>query len=375
MLIQVITYTRTKNYGGVLQSYGLYNYLNSCRHDVSFIDYVPERCNVEDENAFAECTIGKSRVWGRNALTKLAWRKLEYPRLRKAYEPFRAFLDDRCSFTRRYTSCDELMADPPEADCYITGSDQVWNSSFTRDGKVDQPFYLSFATGKKISYASSFGTSHIPQENAQEVRRLLSRYEHLSVRERSGLQILDSLGLTGDVVCDPTMLCSQDVWDSLASGDVGDGHVLLYQVHFNKITFDLAHGIAKAKGKRLVVATMNPHDRWKVRGCDLVYPTVEQWLGLIKSADSVVTDSFHACVFSTLFNRPFLVNSGARKQMSSRITDFLEMASIENREIAGGDIGEALRQIDSEIDCDKTAKRIEEKRSESRAWLSNALGD
>lgn len=375
MNLKVITYTRTRNYGGILQAYGLYNYLSSCGHNVSFIDYVPERCNVEDEKVFTECTIGKSRFWGRNAMTKLVWRKLEYPCLLKAYQPFRAFLDDRCSFTRRYTSCDELMATPPEADCFITGSDQVWNSSFTCNGKVDRPFYLPFAKGKKISYASSFGMPRIPPENVQEVRSLLSRYEHLSVRERSGLQVLDSLGLRGDVVCDPTILCDKGVWDSLASCDVKCDYVMLYQVRFNRGTFDLARRMAKARGKKLVVATMNPRDRHNVRGCDLLLPTVEQWLGLIKGAESIVTDSFHACVFSTLFNRPFLVNSRARKQMSSRITDFLEMTSIEGREIVGGDIGTALKQLDEEIDWDETSERLAKKRLESQAWLSSALGE
>ena len=374
MKIQVITYTRTRNYGGILQAFGLYRHLESCGYDVSFIDYVPERCNVEDRDTFVECMTRQSRFWGRNMATKYVWKKLSYPRTLKAYRPFREFLDTRCTFTRRYTNCDELMADPPRGDVFVTGSDQVWNSGFTSDGKLDTPFYLPFAEGRKISYASSFGTASLDPENKEEVARLLSGYDAISVRERSGVAILESLGLQGTAVCDPTMLCDPEVWDELSSSDSSVDHVLLYQVRFDCAVYEIARKIAQAKGKRLVVASMDPRDRCRVHGDSLVYPTVEEWLALIKCADSVVTDSFHASVFSILFNRPFLVNIGARRTMSTRISDLLDRTGLESRELAGGDSSEALQQLDISIDWKGACASVGNYRAESRRWLFSALG-
>lgn len=373
MKIKIITYTRTRNYGGVLQAYGLYNYLSSCGHDVSFIDYVPERCNVENEKIFAECAIGKSRFWGRSAMTKLVWRKLEYPRLRMAYQPFFAFLDDRCSFTRRYTSCEELMADPPEGDVYITGSDQVWNSGFTRDGKPDTPFYLPFANGRRISYASSFGNSSLDASNADEVLKLLSQYDAISVREKSGLDILKSLGLCGVATCDPTMLCDAEVWKAMAPVGRRSDYVFLYQVRFDRDTLDMAYQAACEMGKRLVVASLDPRDRRRVTRGEVLFPTIEEWLGLIKSADSVITDSFHATVFSLLFNKRFLVNYGNRQAMSSRITELLDRTGLCERGLSGGREAEIAQILNSAVDWDPVERAVEEYRLESRKWLLSAL--
>lgn len=375
MKLQVITYTRTRNYGGILQAYGLYNYLSSCGYDVSFIDYVPERCNVEDVRVFGDCMTRQSRFWGRNVATKFAWRKIVYPRLREAYRPFREFLDTRCTFTRRYTCPDELMADPPMADVFITGSDQVWNSGFTADGKVDTPFYLPFADGRKISYASSFGTSSLDASNADEVRNLLEPYDAISVRERSGVEILESLGLHGVTVCDPTMLCDQQIWFDISSLDTDDDYVLLYQVRFDRETYESALKIARDKGKRLLVASMNPRDRWHVNEGSLVFPTIEEWLALIRQADSVITDSFHACVFSLLFNKQFLVNFGARRAMSSRITELLDRTGLSSRGFVSGDETNMLDCLDDRIDWGTVGRSIERYRAESRAWLSHALLD
>lgn len=373
MKLKIITYARTRNYGGVLQAYGLYNYLSSCGHDVSFIDYVPERCNVEDEKVFAECAIGKSRFWGRNAMTKLIWRKLEYPRLRMAYQPFFAFLDDRCSFTRRYTSCEELIADPPEGDVFITGSDQVWNSSFTRDGKLDTPFYLPFANGRRISYASSFGNSSLDASNADEILKLLSRYDAISVREKSGLSILESLGLCGVATCDPTMLCDAEVWKAMTPVGGPSDYVFLYQVRFDRNTLDMAYQAAREMGKRLVVASLDPRDRRRVTKGEVLFPTIEEWLGLINSADSVITDSFHATVFSLLFNKRFLVNYGNRQAMSSRITELLDRTGLCERGLSGGREAEIAQILNSAVDWDPVERAVEEYRLESRKWLLSAL--
>lgn len=149
MKVALITYTRTKNYGGILQAYGLYSYLRDTGRNVDFIDYIPERCNINDLEVYTKSATRLSKIWGFNRFTEKIWQLLRYPAIKDGYKPFLEFLNSRATFTKPYYSMEELQNDPPQADIYITGSDQVWNSSFVPGEKVDAPFYLGFAEGKK----------------------------------------------------------------------------------------------------------------------------------------------------------------------------------------------------------------------------------
>lgn len=91
MRTAIITYTRTKNYGGILQAYGLYSYLCEIGHDVFFIDYIPERCNINDITVFTNSAARLSKIWGHNNLTKKLWQKLRYPAIKAGYKPFWIF--------------------------------------------------------------------------------------------------------------------------------------------------------------------------------------------------------------------------------------------------------------------------------------------
>ena len=99
------------------------------------------------------------------------------------------------SVSRRYNSFEDLKSNPPVADVYLTGSDQVWNSIHNRG--IDKVFYLAFAPEgkKKCAYAASFGMSEVPQEETEETKNLLQSYNSISVREFSNVDILNKLGI------------------------------------------------------------------------------------------------------------------------------------------------------------------------------------
>ena len=373
MKIAVITYTRTKNYGGILQAYGLYSYLYGTGRDVVFIDYIPERCNVNNLEVYTESITRLSKIWGRNNLTKKMWQLIRYPSIKAGYKPFLEFLDQRVKFTKPYYSIEELQNDPPQADVYITGSDQVWNSSFLPGERVDLPFYLGFVDGKKISYASSFGKTYIPDDNVKVVTSYLKEYAHLSVREESGRNIISQLGFLSEVVVDPTMLCDFSTWDELTKSVPEKNYILLYQVRFSSEIYKMAKKMAKKMGKQLLTVSMNPQDKGRIRHGLVMLPSVPEWLSYIKYADYVVTDSFHAGVFSILFHKKFVINSGIRKGMSSRILTLLKMVGIEDRELNGFSVEKAIQVLNQEIDWDKVEKLLNKKRELSRAWLEGSI--
>ena len=265
------------------------------------------------------------------------------------------------------------MENPPQADVYITGSDQVWNSSFLPGEKVDEPFYLGFKKGKKISYASSFGKTSIPDKNIEEVSSYLKQYMHLSVREESGREILGKLDLESEVVVDPTMLCDFTVWDKLTVKVPENDYVLLYQVRHNAQIYEMACSTAQKMGKQLITLSMNPQDKKKIRQGLIMTPTIPEWLSYIKSADYVITDSFHAGVFSILFHKKFLVNSGVRKGMSSRIQTLLKMTDLRDRELNDFSVDMAMHTLEKEIDWVKSDEMLKNKRNYSRGWLERSI--
>ncbi|GAE89928.1 polysaccharide pyruvyl transferase family protein [Acetivibrio straminisolvens] len=375
--ILIITYSRTKNYGGILQAYGLYRHLEKMGQDVKFIDYIPVRCNFYNKKQFVNCITSKSKIWGINRISKWLWGLLIYPRVVKEYAPFLDFMDSRVKFTRKYYSYEELLEDTPQADIYITGSDQVWNSDFIENNNLDLPFYLEFVddTKKKISYASSFGKDTIPPQNVKLVEKMLKRYNDISVREQSGMDILSKMQIKSTVVVDPTILCDVSEWDAIASErKMNQDYILLYQVRFNKNVYRIAKKIAKKRNQKLIIITLDYKDKFRALcDCVLVAPSIPDWLSYIKYANVVITDSFHASVFSILFKRKFIVSGVARKGMSTRIHNLLNMLELQNQELKDFSVDDAERILQSDVEWEKCYSLLNKQKHYSAKWLEQAI--
>lgn len=376
MKINLITYSRTRNYGGILQAYGLYRYLELNNYDVSFIDYIPVRCNINNKKVFVDDAASKSRIWGMNPVTKWLYGVIRYNAIKKTFTPFLSFMDKRVKFTKPYYSVNEIYDDIPKADVYITGSDQVWNSQFTKGQKLDLPFYLPFVkNSKKISYASSFGKDTIPHDHKITVQNLISDYDFVSVREDSGKKLLQDMEIDSTVVVDPTILCPVSEWNKIAGEKLDNNYILLYQVKFNKSIYDTAKAVADLADKKLIVISLDIKDKKNVKENLKVAPPIEDWLSYIKYADGVITDSFHASVFSILFNTQFIVNSGTRKGMSTRISNLLNLAGLNERCVDSFDSNTVLNSLNKEIDWNKSHIKLDSLRSDSVQWLENAVNN
>ena len=378
MKIDVITFSRAKNYGGILQAYALYHQLETMGHDVEFIDYIIEGSNVQDRSLFVKQMTSKSRIWGMNVITRWLWGLFYYSKIKADYMTFSNFIEERVRFSKKYYSEMELKTDPPIADLYITGSDQVWNSwgSQSPTGReFDLPFYLSFIKNKrKISYASSFGRSQLSEKHYKVVKKYLTDYEALSVREVEGQQILAKAGIESSVVVDPTILCNPKMWKNMTSRQPVEGnYTLVYQVRYDERIAELAKCVTNGKKQDLITICMTQQEKHKIKGKVLMTPKVEEWLSLIKNADLIITDSFHATVFSLLFHKPFLVNSATRKGMSGRITHLLKMLDLSEYEMTDFDIENAEKIISNPIEWDRVDYRMEQLRMDSQKWLKDAV--
>ena len=195
MRIKTITCHNVYNTGASLQAYALSKYLQNLGHDVEIIDYVPDYLVHHRLWAVANSVYNKPVIRELYNLAKLPGRLCARYGTRK--RAFDRFTDQYLPLTdRHYSSYEELISNPPDADIYLAGSDQIWNSLFL-NGR-DPAFYLQFAPGNRIraSYAASFAISQIAPEYQEQTKKWLSDFDYVSVREASGLTILEMMGFT-----------------------------------------------------------------------------------------------------------------------------------------------------------------------------------
>lgn len=376
MKVGLITFSRARNYGGMLQAYALYKYFETLGHDVYFIDYILERSNIYDKKLFISNTTRKSKFWGKNRILQYLWGKIYFDNIRNDYLKFSSFIESYCVFSHKYYSYDELVLDCPKADIYVTGSDQVWNSDYNTNKRLDLPFYLGFTDGYKISYASSFGNANIPEQNKEEVKKYLGQYAKISVREESGVSLLQELNIDAVETIDPTLLWDNSFWDKIKKEIKTDcKYLLLYQVKFDDNIYNLAKIIAKKKKLKLRIITMNRNELRKYKDEVLVTPEVGEWISYIENAELVFTDSFHATVFSILYNKEFIVNSASRKEMAGRITGLLKKLDLNSREMCDFEEETIDGILNAVINWEIVNEKLDIKRKESRKWLELAVSE
>ncbi len=304
MKIRTITCHDVYNHGASLQAYALQTYLISLGHDVRIIDYKPDYLSGH----YRLCSIDNP-IYNRPIvrqlylLAKLPGRLIALKRKQK----FDKFTKKYLKLTNiRYCSNEELKSNPPIADAYIAGSDQIWNTLF-QNGR-DAAFYLDFApqSAKRISYAASFATEDVIDKLRPFVGKMLQNFNSISIRERNSLLLLASLGRTdGVAVCDPVFLLSRIHWEKiLTQNRYNDRYLLVYDSEDSLKVRKIAETIAKEKALQIYNISAVPvsyadKDFWASSPLDFVQ--------LVRDAQYVVSNSFHASAFSIIFERDFCV--------------------------------------------------------------------
>lgn len=332
MKIGIITIHKSPNYGGSLQTYALFKYISSLGYDCEVIDlYRPSICGYKNSIAYPRLLelkktkasiLTKIRTFIENHKTRTFKNKYSSQLIYKdtRFEDFWNLV----KYSRPFFSIDELYLDPPSYDVYITGSDQIWNPTMRYS---IEPYFLTFVSGnkKKVSYASSIGLSVIPHHLEEKFKKWLEPYDAIGVREKQAKNIINHLLPNKDVevVCDPTLLLSTNEWESMTIKTPIDNYVLCFTLSFNNDLYNYAHIIAKERGKTLVVFSHG----YKEENLKTAYKVYNagpcEWMGWIKYSDVVITDSFHATLFSLHFRKPFLTYIAPTNKRGSRITEML----------------------------------------------------
>ena len=250
--------------------------------------------------------------------------------------------------------------------CFLTGSDQVWNSKYNEG--IDYIYFLKFVPDNlnKVSYASSIGMDEFPKEEKKEIKSLLKRYNYISVRELSAYDELKSMSINSKVVLDPTMLLKPEEWKLIEKNmNINEKYLLVYILGRDKSIMDIAENIAVKKNLKII----------KV-GLDYIYSkriyknfqfcTPNEFIYLFRNADYILTNSFHGLAFSINFNKQFLAISP--KTYSTRLLSILSLFDLKDRLVNDGN----MFMLD-DINYDLINGKLEKYRNESIDFLKQSI--
>lgn len=274
------------NYGGLMQILALYAAIRALGHAPVLID---KTYNFSPPKRLISTLL--ETIPGQN------FRQMRgRARARRFHRPFLDQVMPQRSAPVRSGADIEAELRRLRIDTVIVGSDQVWRTDYQADGGALN-FFLDFGDDRlrRVAYAASFGHSRWPDPaRAPAVGRLIRRFDAVSVRETSGVEICrDSFGRKDAAhVLDPTLLHQAAFYERLLEAPARKGGVLTYVLdHATE-----ARRIAGAFGPEITTMTPNAGE----------ILSVPQWLGRIAAADFVVTDSYHGTIFSIIFGKPFV---------------------------------------------------------------------
>ena len=292
----LITFHNVPNYGAALQAYALCNYINRQGVPCEIIDYKCKKI-VKKELKFDT---------SRKGIDKLFYSIFIWRNIKKRIRGFETFW--KLSGMISPISYDKQNI--KEADFvynyYLSGSDQVWNLSLTDN---DTTYFLDFTEKYKFSFASS-ARNFWSGDEIPLVRELLSKYKMISVREKdTALQICEELGINCEWIEDPTFLLYKK-WDCLAKKPKEKEYILVYYPD-NQLLY-VAQQYARKNNKRILVI----QDGIRKRIYKKINPiNPEEWLGYIKYAEAVFTNSYHGLLFSIYFQKNvWTFNDGNRQK-------------------------------------------------------------
>jgi len=333
MKVSLITLHYIRNYGSVLQTYATQSILERLGYSVEVVNYIRPNSRKESRLSRYKEAYKKAASYWHNPLMKCLFYAKCYLIDNRQDKLFQKFVDKYIHLSKPYESLQQLKDDPPVADLYCTGSDQMWNSTY--NGGILPEYFLEYAPDNKIRFAfsSSFGKTDLSEEEKNQIKPFIMKYKAISVRESTGVSILNSIGYKNAVhLLDPTLVITHEEWIELLGieRNISYPYVLLYQLHPSAEMLRFAKKIADDTGCKLLKLTKIVKSI--IGPGKMVYTKrVEDFLSLIENASYIVTDSFHGTAFSLNFEKQVFVFYP--KRFSVRLQSILALTQHEHRAV------------------------------------------
>lgn len=373
MKIGIITLPLHINYGGILQAYALQTTLKK-------MGYTSEI--IQKKRVGAKLPLWKKiPVYAKRAVKKyLLHDSSQIILLEEKYNrEYDSVSKNTQDFIRKYISLREINSfeDISETDfgCYIAGSDQIWRPRYFRNIENAFFFFAKDWDVKRLSYAASFGTDdwEYSSDEARLCSSLLTKFNAVSVRELSGVDICSKYLHCDNAmhVLDPTMLLTcEDYLQLLCDDDSkSEGDLLTYILDETNEKKQLVDEVAENNDYKPFVVNARPEDI-NAPLEERIVPPIENWIKGFRDAKFVITDSFHACVFSILFHKPFIVY-GNKGRGLARFQSLLSMFGLNDRLITSAN--DFKRNRMNEIDWVKIDTDLEKYKNISKTFLLENL--
>lgn len=373
------------NYGAVLQCYALCGQLRKWGLDPYVINYAYKNQGVEITTTTKTKRSVLSRINYILSQDVSVSQKVQYRLMRNKREKMRRqfldFCDTHISFHSETPSdFSELEKNPPDYEYFITGSDQVWNPVI-HGNRNDKGCFLQFAppVAKRIAYAPSFGIKDYPKELEASLGQYLSSFHFISVREYEGQKIIkNACGIEAPVVLDPTLMADPDIYSEISDCpiELPNKYILCYRFGRMPYATKIIKQASKALKLPVVELPLSIESYGKgSRLCFDIDPSL--FIGAIKGAELVLTDSFHCTVFSILSHTPFYTflrqADDEKNNMNGRMKGLLEELHLEKRLITPKSAELFYFDLDMEEEFSMTEMRLYEMRAVSQNYLKNAL--
>lgn len=377
-MIKILSlYHKNYNYGGQLQAWALHHVLvQSGKRCVQISFQHSSTFNRSILSRLSSLTVEKVlnkivRISYFNFNKKLAGR-------RKKFIEFEETIPHTKVYSEKTIS--ECVND---GDIFVVGSDQVWNPDWT-----SSTYFLDFVpkSNLKVAYAASLGKNKVSNDFLEQVSHYLDDFAFISVREKEAKIVLENhLKKKISLVLDPTLLVNEKEWQNQAITSLPEqSYIFVYLLGDNVNHKRKIKEYAKRKNLEIVYI---PHIHFHYDNSDCGFADKElydvgpkEFLGLIRNASEVITDSFHGCVFSVIFKKQFCAfkrhQDNLDSNMNSRLYTLFDFLSLKSRLIEDSfSIEDMLNIMSSRIDYEKTEKTLSELRKQSLDYLMNAISD
>lgn len=371
-MIKIITqFYHNFNYGGMLQSYALQHFVACKFLSCVQIFFIPSVKKVSLLQRAMTLTVNKLII----KIITLCYKTSFAIRLKYC----RDFIM-RCIPHTSAVSSENLSLVVECRDIIIAGSDQIWNPAWTEDA-----YFLNFVPehNGKIAYAASIGTNSVSQAYLEHFTPLLNRFDFISVREESAKEILQQyVDKPIKVALDPTLLLTRDEWDKIAvQPAVPQPYIFVYLLGEKREHRRLIKKYAKTLGLKIVFL---PHVHFRFNPADCFFADYNlydvgprEFVGLIKNAEMVITDSFHGCVFSIIYQKKFWAlkrhKDSEKENMNSRLYTLFDSLGLQDRLIEDESTEYDAKSLNRQIDYAHVEAKLNTLRKDSADFLLNAI--
>lgn len=368
MKVAIITITDGENYGNRLQNYALEQVLNSLGHDVETIKRLTIRdlgIKLKGIRFIYNIICALLHLKGKHAIML---RKRNFKEFNKRYVSF-----------SKYKVHDNI-APKKLADAYdyfVCGSDQIWNPLIRiAIDDIDNGFAKFAKNNQRISYAASFGISELPYEYMEKYKQLLEGMKAISVREKSGIEIVKKVsGRDATLVLDPTLMLSKEQWIAIEKKPKWHSQKRYILTYFLGGRNDKINLFLEQKAKQefqIINLDFEFIGYEKIENEKHFSVGPDEFIYLIHNCEIFLTDSFHGSVFSILFKKNFKVYDRKEVEvgnnMGTRISSLLEMFHLEQ---CSGDLNDEVEI--TECSFDNVDEILKAERMNSYKYLRKVL--